>query len=542
MRILCIIFFIALTGRIPAQTFEWARTGSGVGQDAAQRVVADEFGNIYVTGYFSGRAVFSGQTYIGKGAFDIFLAKYSGSGDLVWLKSAGSSQNDVSYGLAIDTFGNIYVTGYFTSSATFGEAGNTTTLSSSGNNDIFLAKYDSDGNFVWAKKAGGPGEDRAQNLTIDIYNNIYLTGYFEERCTFGSQTATSQGSTDAFIAQYDTAGNCHWVHSLGSSGLDKSFGVTVDSSGNSYITGFFYYAAILSNSTDTLLGDGLSSDIFICKYNPSGDVLLAERVGGYYNDAAFGIAVDKDKAIFVTGYFLEEIHFGGDCYLQNYRYNDVFVVKFDSLFNCEWANHEGGNHLDMGLDIVTDRHGNVYTTGMYDSLGIFGTDSIFGAGYYDMFICKYNNKGNLLWTQTAGGKGGDFSKSVCVRSDGVIYLAGYYKVICSFGSIQAPQSQENDIFVTKMGQPVGVEESTTSSRKEFNIFPNPSDGRFFIDAGNWNEARVSITLMDITGKIILQQTNRTRKLIQVELRQPPGIYVMKLQTGSNSFAKRLVVF
>ncbi|HXH19163.1 MAG TPA: SBBP repeat-containing protein [Chitinophagales bacterium] len=541
MKGLLLILTISVTETLCAQSFEWARTGSGIGQDAGQRVTADKYGNIYVTGYFSGEAEFSGQDYQGNGIFDIFLAKYSGSGDLLWLKYAGSAQNDAGYGIAIDTSGYIYVTGYFTSVAAFGENASLMHLSSNGNTDIFLAKYDADGNLIWAKSAGGVGEDKAFNLVIDQFNNISITGFFSYTSLFGGCAVVSNGSTDAFIAQYDTAGNCRWAQSLGSSGLDKSFGIAVDSSGNSYITGFFYYAALLSNSSIVLEGDGLSSDIFICKYSPAGDVLLAERVGGPYNDASFGITLDKDKAIFITGYFLEEIDFG-DCHLQNYRYNDIFIVKFDSTFNCEWANHEGGIHLDMGLDITVDRHGNVYVTGIYDSLGYFGRDTVFSVNYYDMFLCKYNNKGILLWMKSAGGNGGDFSKAVHVRSDGVIYLTGYYKYTCAFDGIRVPLSKEADIFVTKLSQPVGMEHPEPQPMPAISVYPNPNAGEFYIDAPfPIDDGQTVVSVFDISGKIILQQELRDNVSRAIALRQPAGVYIVKVESRTAIHSKRIVI-
>jgi len=535
-----LLAFSVVSGNLDAQSYEWVRTGSGLGQDAGQRVATDAQGNVYMTGYFSGEAEFSGTLYEGNGIFDIFIAKYSPSGELLWLKFAGGTQNDTGYGIGVDSEGFIYITGYFTSIAAFGE-GNPFRLTSSGSNDIFLAKYDADGNFIWAKKAGGQLEDRAQNLAIDRFDNIYITGYFSGRSYFDNETAIATGSTDAFIARYDTDGNCRWVQSLGGSGLDKAFGVATDISGYAYITGFFYYDAYLSNSPDTLHGDGLSSDIFICKYTPEGDVALAERAGGPYNDAAFAIAIDKDKAMLITGYFLEEIDFG-DCHLQNYRYNDVFVVKYDSTFQCEWARHEGGDHLDMGLDIAVDKFGNVYVTGTYDSAASFGGRAVLSVNYYDIFICKYSGKGIMLWLQTAGGNGADLTKALCVKDDGVIYVTGYYKLTCKFGGISAPFSEEADIFLTKLSQPVGVEDILAETAS-FEIYPNPGAGDFVIELGDANLQQSSLVIADITGKVILRQDIAARdNRIPVEINVASGVYFVRVENRRNSFTRRVMVF
>lgn len=536
-------FVFPFTGILCAQSFEWVRTGSGLGQDAGQRIATDAEGNAYVTGYFSGKAVFSGTLYEGHGVFDIFIAKYSAAGQLLWLKYAGSSQNDIGYGIGIDSQGFIYVTGCFTSVAAFGEEGGLTYVSSSGSTDIFIAKYAPDGNFLWVKKAGGQGEDCAQNLSIDIYDNIFITGYFENRGYFGNYTAISQGSIDAFIACYDTDGNCKWMQSLGGAGVDKSFGLAIDSAGYSYITGFFYYAALPSNSSDTIHAEGLSSDIFICRYSPAGDIVLAKRAGGPYNDAAFGIAVDKDKAMLITGYFLEEIDFG-NCQLNNYRYDDVFVVKYDSTFKCEWAHREGGNKLDMGLDIAADQFGNVYVTGIYDSLARFGDRIIASVDYYDLFICKYNAKGILLWTQTAGGTGGDFSKAVSVGNNGAVYLTGYYKSTSIFGSIQAPFGQEADVFLARMSQSVGI--AVAGNAASFKIFPNPAAREFFIELDERQQEPLTAAVMDITGKIIFRQLFPfvEGSMLRMTLDAAPGVYLVRVDSPRSGFTAsgRVVIF
>jgi len=152
-----------------AQTFQWVQEAGGLGQDAGRRVATDNSGNVYVTGYFSGSASFDGTDYRGKGIFDIFLAKYNSNGGLIWVQTAGSGQSDEGYGLGVDNSGNVYVAGYYTETATFGksEFSDIQTITSKGRTDIFLAKYDQDGKLIWLKSAGGTGEDKAHNLVVD---------------------------------------------------------------------------------------------------------------------------------------------------------------------------------------------------------------------------------------------------------------------------------------------------------------------------------------------------------------------------------------
>jgi hypothetical protein len=326
---------------------------------------------------------------------------------------------------------------------------------------------------------------------------------------------------------------------VGGYGEDKAFGLAVDSSGYSYITGFFYYDAYFSNSSDTLRADGSSSDIFICKYNPEGEVSVAKRVGGYYTEAAFGIAIDNDKAVLITGYFLEETSFG-ECSVQNYRYNEVFVAKYDSNFVCEWANREGGDHNDIAYDIAVDDIGNIYVTGMYDSIGNFGGKAVNSAEYYDIFICKYNNKGILLWMRSAGGTGSDIPKAVCLQGNNTLYVTGYYFESCAFGGINAQFSQKSDIFLTKMSLSVGMEDNPEPVLA--GIFPNPNEGTFIVELNEPEGGEVTVSVFDISGKILQSQSSlMQRGNLPITLDVASGVYLVRVENRRNSLSKRVVV-
>ncbi|MDZ4844547.1 MAG: SBBP repeat-containing protein [Chitinophagales bacterium] len=525
-----------------SQHFEWVRSGSGIGQDVGQRVTVDAQGNVYTTGNFSGKATFSGTLYTGNGIFDAFITKYDAAGNLKWLRSMGGIQSDSGYGIKTDSEGNVYVTGYFSEIAEFrDDAGRIFHLSSSGNTDIFLAKYDSSGNFIWAKKAGGQQEDQGNNITIDAQNNLFLTGYFSDRCYFGSKTAISNGNTDVFIARYDTAGNCVWVQTLGGSGLDKSFGVAVDSSGSSYITGFFYYSASLSNSSIVLNCDGLSSDIFVAKYDFAGNNEWALRIGGPYNDAAFGIAVDREENFYITGYFLETADFG-DFTLDAYGYNDVFVAKYDSLLECRWAINDGGVHLDIGLDIGLDNAGNVYVAGTFDSIAFFGNETLYSVDYYDLFVAKYNDKGIMQWVRQAGGVFGDFALSLCVQDFDFVYVTGYYKKIATFGSIESEWGEESDIFVTRISYPVGID-NTLETTPALLVYPNPSDGFFSLQFTDDISDEAVITILDIHGKeFYRQKVNATSRTIRLRFdAQSAGIYFMHVRGEKSAWTERIAI-
>ena len=152
------------------------------------------------------------------------IALFAQNGDWLWAKQAGGASNDESYNIAVDANGNSYVTGNFTGSATFGS----TTLTSSGYNDIFVAKLDSNGNWLWAKKAGGTSEDNGLSITFDANGNSYVTGYFESSATFGTTTLTSNQYEDIFVAKLDSNGNWLWAKKAGGINDDYGWSISVD--------------------------------------------------------------------------------------------------------------------------------------------------------------------------------------------------------------------------------------------------------------------------------------------------------------------------
>src|SRR5688500_14912235 len=228
-----VLLFQLINLEIQAQApdFAWAKQPGGPEGDAGSRVAVDASGNSYVTGIFRGVASFGSIDLTSSGVADIFIAKYDASGNMLWAKQAGGKDIDASKNIAVDSGGNSYITGEFLGSATFGGI----TLTSNGNYDAFIAKYDASGNVLWAKQSGGTGLEVGRGIAVDGNGNSYMTGYFNGSAIFDSATLTSAGSYDVFIAKYDATGNFQWAERAGSSGEDFGRNVATDGSGNSFI-------------------------------------------------------------------------------------------------------------------------------------------------------------------------------------------------------------------------------------------------------------------------------------------------------------------
>ena len=304
----------------------------------------------------------------------------------LWATKAGGTSGDNGYCIAADASGNSYVTGGFEGTATFGS----TTLTSNGEEDIFIAKLDSSGNWLWAKKAGGKYWDEGLGIAVDASGNIYITGYFDGTTTFGSTTLKSNGGTDIFIAKLDSRGNWLWATKAGGTGDDWGYGIAVDTSGNSYVTGGFDTRATATFDSITLTNKGVCN-IFVAKLNSSGNWLWVKNAGVTVANRGLDIAVGASGNSYITGYFADSATFGSTT-LTSSGMSDIFIAKLDSSGNWLWVQNAGGTGSDWSHGIAVDASGNSYVTGyFFSTAATFGNITIYGSGTVsntDIFVAK----------------------------------------------------------------------------------------------------------------------------------------------------------
>ncbi|MCI0526502.1 MAG: SBBP repeat-containing protein, partial [Nitrospira sp.] len=327
-----------------APDFLWAKSADGGGTDVGLGVATDPTdisgGTTYTTGYFSGIAEFGLPSFGGR---DIFIVKAQ-SGDPAWSNQAGGADDDAGNAVATDGSGNSYATGYFSGAATFFTSPNLSSsiiLTSTSFRDIFIAKYDPNGNLVWAKQAGGIGSNLSEGrgIATDAIGNSIITGFFEGTVTFGigepAQTAlTSVGSRDVFIAKYDPNGSLVWAKQAGGTGVDIGHAVAMDSSGNSMITGEFSNTVTFNTTpTLTILTSAGGRDIFVAKYNASGNVQWAVQAGGTNLDEGHGVATDSSGNALVTGFFMGTSTFAPTSLTAagGAADSDIFIAKYDGV-------------------------------------------------------------------------------------------------------------------------------------------------------------------------------------------------------------------
>ena len=232
----CLLAAILVTASgAPAMAVEWAGRMGGGGEDSPNSITVDPSGNSLVTGFFQGTAIFGSTGLSSAGGDDIFVEKLDPQGVVLWARRMGGGNNDGGYGIAADSEGNCYVTGFFRGTATFGSE----TLTSAAGNDIFVVKLDPDGHVLWAKRMGGSGYESGHSIAVDTAGNSYVTGYFQGNATFGTIPLTSPGLENVFVQKLDPAGTVLWAKRMGGTTHSEAKGIALDPSGNSYVTGHF---------------------------------------------------------------------------------------------------------------------------------------------------------------------------------------------------------------------------------------------------------------------------------------------------------------
>jgi hypothetical protein len=363
----------------------WSKRFGGTGDEFVKRVAVDGSGNVLVAGNFRGTTDLGSGPLTSSGGLDMFVAKYSASGEFVWAKRFGSANGDDSAnGLAVDAGGNVIVTGYFTATVGFGGA----TLSAPylGIN-TFLAKFSPTGAHLWSQSFVSYASAYAISVAVDANDNVLMAGYFLNDINLGAGTLSTRGGSDAFVAKFSSSGTHVWSKSFGGTTADQAIGIAADPSGNVVVLGFFSNSADFGAGALTTAGGW---DTFVVKYSATGAYLWAKSFNAPGNyDMPRSLAVDRNGNTVISGNFTSTIDLGGGLLSAVVTgMQSMFVAKYSSSGAHVWSERFGGTSNEDGIGIATDGTGNVLMTGYFTGTASFSGQSLTCAGSTDIYLLR----------------------------------------------------------------------------------------------------------------------------------------------------------
>jgi gliding motility-associated-like protein len=437
LRKLLTVFLLLLRMQDNAQTGFWAQGSGGNNVDESMGVCKDAGGNYITAGYFSNTAYF-GQgnpslTAASIGIPDIYVQKTSAAGQVLWEVKAGGQGTDRALAVACDNAGNIYITGFYYGTATFGSF---TLTSLSGSQDMFVAKLSAAGTFLWVKSAGGTSSEWGNSLAVDNNGNIFVVGQFKGNCSWGSISKTSMvnpasglPSFDIFTAKYDNAGNEIWVETGSAEFDDRALDVAIDNSGNVFVCGQFSDTITF----DVVHNNPVANAIFLVKYDTNGQEQWFRRASSSYS-ICYALTIDNQQNVFITGDFQGNMVFYGtpNNFLSNAYANGIFVARYSNSGSFSWADADGSNSYLSSRDCAVDAQNNVYLAGEFGCVmdeysAQYGTGIFNSIGFQDIFCVKYSDTGVRQWFRQFGGPGNDKAHGIVTESTDQPVITGSYQ-------------------------------------------------------------------------------------------------------------------
>jgi hypothetical protein len=483
---------------------------------------------------------------------DAFIVKYTPNGNVLWAKSIGGISNDIGTKICIDISGNVYITGNFESSTIVVDTIVLTNpnyraafiVKYTPDGNVLWAKSNFGLNFISAESVctdtnsnvyvTGEYSGISINFESTILNNADTTGY----------------SVDIYIMKYDPDGNFMWAKSFGGLNSDYSTNINNDSQGNIFVTGYFKSSAITFDTT-TLLNSDISEnyfDIFIVKYNPEGVLLWANSAGGAKDDNSYSISTDSIGNAYITGNFRSNSATFGTTILTNAdntgNTSDIFIAKYTSDGNILWANSAGSILNELCTSICSDTSGNFYITGNFKSNSVtFGTTTLINEGAVDIFIVKYNLDGDVIWAISKGNSNEDFGREIYAdNEDNVFVTGGFYSPTITFGTTTLTNGSNSgntgDMFIAKYsGVSTGLNEAFTNN--QLKISPNPTNSSITLTMPSLKNSTVSITTL--TGTEVGTYTTQNTSTQTIDISHlASGVYFVSLKSEEGMVTKKII--
>ncbi|MDR3680492.1 MAG: T9SS type A sorting domain-containing protein [Flavipsychrobacter sp.] len=561
--------------------FDWVNSYVEYGQysynlPSGNVVRTDAANNVYVLGEVYAPMIIDTFQVPG-GMQNMYLAKYNANGQLLWLRTAVLSPtnslntpNSMCNGnvMAIDPAGYVYIGGNFID--TMDLNGIHLVSNSFLYADIFLAKYDTNGNIIWAKKAGGLGDDvigggkvfdqMGGGMHLDNEGSIYLTGNFgnyqsgitvPKSATFDTITLKADTLGSVFLAKYDTGGHVIWAKAIGSRGSQtaepQAFDVTINGADDVFITGNFSAASIYFDSIKLLsMPQYLRTaygHMFVAKYNKDGSAEWARLIDGKGGTFGVSLITDNTNDVIVAGLGLSDTTIFDNIYIKgSYPSINSFLAKYSASGNVLWAksmdNYYHSNNYPTYMGMGTD--GYIYMTGVFTDTVVFDGKTLISNGGYDVYLTRYNVDGNLNWLTSIGGTKDDAAFGIATDNTNAIYVTGDVQDTCTFGTFVVGDSVSHNMFIGKLTIPTAGVKQVTKIMNSIVVYPNPANSSSIVRINEGDLTEISIE--DCLGRIVYEQKVSGKERVIVNTSGfVNGLYFVTVSDNETRMSTKLII-
>ena len=507
--ILFIVFVLfSLIGKAQPTT-SWANKFYSSGNNHPHDIKVDTVNQMI---YVGGRMKFGGYTFIGNdtittpyyGKKDAFIAKYTISGELVWANTVGSVNDEETSEVAFDIQGNAYICGNFRDTLYYG----TDTLFSNGLLDVFIIKFDNEGNVMWGRNFGGNKHDFAKSIEADFYGNVYIAGSVESSFNYEGSPVNGTGG-ELFILKLAANGDLIWVKSSVSNGsntkiIGKSIRISSDST--LFVMGNFKKTMTFSDSTVVSQG---GEDIFVLKLNVNGEINWLRSFGGKGSDIGGEAAVSNNDDLVLNGYFSDTILVNGQEFINEGGLGDILIAQYSSIGELSWFRNYGGPGFFVGDAISVDKYGNCFMAGYGHGQMTQSEDTlVYSETDPHIVLISLDSNGQHRWVKQYGSD--SYSRTYGIACDQYfnVYYSGMFISEINLDTVHLITNNPNQFwtnsFIAKLYQklPLGL-----TTNKDILCFGDTVE--FIIDDYfAWVDYMV-----DIDGGQLISQANDTLEFV-----------------------------
>lgn len=444
-----LVLFALATQTSVAQRWNWVVPAVGPSFDESRSLAMFPSGDLMVGGVFSDSLMFGTQRVTAFGNYDIVTARYNSKGRFIGGLNYGSFDADDAQSVVVDKNGNYYVAGSFSTEASV--ATELIEALDPGSTDMFIAKFNTIGILQWVKVFGSTTYDEgAPYIAVDSLGAVYVAGGFGGTAEFGTRKVISGGKSDAFVAKMSANGDFIWVQGWGSTENDMATAVSVSPNGDRiYVSGTFIGNVSFGNATYESFANKM--DFFVRAFDANGGARWAKRIGYSGDDRIIASTTQTDGKLVLTGAIRQTTTFDTQTISANGEFeSDFFISRIAKDGAIELLKRYGGTFEDVGKAVYTDAKGAIFVTGYFDSTTTVEGFIEESAGGRDGFVTRIKSNGDVDWYRSFGGEYDDEGRGIVVDPKNVPYITGIFDTRCSFEDIEIEGDGFSDIFIAAL--------------------------------------------------------------------------------------------